>query len=1101
MSNIKIELSQEQNDVIERLKKNKKIVFLTGRAGTGKTTIISNLVKQIQGNYIVLAPTGVAALNINGLTIHRFFKFDINLTDDRFDALDKSDDKYRFLDYLIVDEISMVRSDMLDYIDKFLKIAKNNSKPFGGIPVLLVGDLYQLPPIVKNEEKEYFRDKYDSEYFFSANVLKEAPYEIIELVNIYRQKDHEFIGILNAIRHNYIEQKHLELLNTRFLPDFVEELTEFYIILCSQRRSATEINFQKLNAIQEKEENFLATTKGKIKPEDYPTDFELKLKNGAQVMLIMNDRNRRWYNGSIGKIIGFEYLREDENDETSDFNLQNSRLIINVRLENGTVVSVEQETWDIEEPSYNKEKKKLEYKSIGTFTQFPLVLSWATTIHKSQGKTFSKVILDISHGLFASGQLYVGLSRCTSLEGLVLWQPVWEKHIKVDWKVSKFFTEHYTKIAEKLLSYEAKERIVKACIQHRLSIEIKYLNKQNILSHRTITPKLYHYKELRGYYFWALLAWDSNRMEDRTFQISRILNIINLDDILKIIEPIPIHKPIEVKEDISNLKIIEPIPIHKPTEVKEDTSTLEIIVVEQKHLEHKPEVVETFDVEKTVVLKEPEKIVLVFERKHQEPLIIELDKESEVLNLTNQNIFRIPREIGQLTNLKDLNFALNTIEYIPEEMYKLTNLVSLKLSGNKYLDSCKGNISHFLYYAKNLTHLYLGSLYSLELLKTIEAYTSMESPVKLEVLDLSRNKLYAVPNYLYLLQNLKELILKHNQFESFPHKIEMLTKLEILDLSDNKIMNLPTEIRQLNNLKELNLSRNQLTNLPSEIGLLQNLTSLNLSNNQLTNLPSEIGLLQNLTSLNLSNNQLTNLPCEIGSLQNLTSLNLSGNLLTNLPSEFKQLTNLEKFYASNNQFSNFPMIIINLINLTSLYMSGNKLEIVPNNIELLENLTDLRLNGNKLKMLPTEVGSLKQLIVLDISNNEIDRFPTEITKLSTLIILNLSNNKLVELPPNIGNLINLKVLDLGKNQIKEIPIEIGKLINLGSLSSRELLEQLGRSSFSNGFKLNENNLTILPKQIENLINLKTLNLGLNQFSNDEKLKIKKLLPNCEIQFN
>jgi ATP-dependent DNA helicase PIF1 len=753
MSNIKIELSQEQNDVIERLKKNKKIVFLTGRAGTGKTTIISNLVKQIQGNYIVLAPTGVAALNINGLTIHRFFKFDINLTDDRFDALDKSDDKFRFLDYLIVDEISMVRSDMLDYIDKFLKIAKNNSKPFGGIPVLLVGDLYQLPPIVKNEEKEYFRDKYDSEYFFSAHVLKEAPYEIIELVNIYRQKDHEFIGILNAIRHDYIEQKHLELLNTRFLPDFVEELTEFYIILCSQRRSATEINFQKLNAIQEKEENFLATTKGKIKPEDYPTDFELKLKNGAQVMLIMNDRNRRWYNGSIGKIIGFEYLREDENDESSDSNLQNSTLIINVRLENGTVVSVEQETWDIEEPSYNKEKKKLEYKSIGTFTQFPLVLSWATTIHKSQGKTFSKVILDISHGLFASGQLYVGLSRCTSLEGLVLWQPVWEKHIKVDWKVSKFFTEHYTKIAEKLLSYEAKERIVKACIQHRLLIEIKYLNKQNILSHRTITPKLYHYKELRGYYFWALLAWDSNRMEDRTFQISRILNIINLDDILKIIEPIPIHKPIEVKEDISTLKIIE---------------------VEPKHIEHKEDIVETFAEEKTVVLR--------CINKYGKEVIYKVDRDETVLNLVQRNLSHLSSEIGQLRNLVSLNLLGNNLKDIPIEIGQLSNLKYLCIATNQLTE----------------IPIEIGQLSNL---------------IRL---DLYYNQLTEIPIEIGQLSNLTSLDLQENRLTEIPIEIGQLTNLTTLEIGINRLTKLPIEIGQLLNLGYLDIGGNTISDLEEE---------------------------------------------------------------------------------------------------------------------------------------------------------------------------------------------------------------------------------------------------------------------------------------------
>lgn len=531
-----IQLSEDQEEILKKLLKNPGVVFLTGRAGTGKTTLIREFKRRYKKSFHVLAPTGIAALNIEGSTIHRFFKFPKNLNDTTFTAIGKRDEVYMMLDCLIIDEVSMVRCDTLDFIDKFLREAKKVDAAFGGVKMILVGDLYQLPPVVDQREREHFRGEYDNELFFSAKALKETEYKIYELTNIYRQKDIEFINILNAIRNNTADDTTLFKLNTRIRSSDDKAEDKFSITLCSKRKVASGINIDMLEQLPGDFISINAIISGKVEPEDYPTSRTLSLKIGSQVMLIKNSRGRRWINGSMGKVVGFIEASEEEYDDEvlneydNSFTV-NSPLLVQVELKDGRIVDVGLETWDIFEPGYNKSKKKIEHKVVGHFTQYPLILAWAISIHRSQGQTLENVNLELKGGLFAPGQLYVGLSRCTSLNGLVLRQEIEHKHIRVNWRVTKYFINYYINQAEKLLSYEAKKEIILKCIDKAQKINIKYINKSNEISIRTLTPRKYYRAEFKGNAYMALDAFDSVRQEIRTFQISRILNINNLEEV------------------------------------------------------------------------------------------------------------------------------------------------------------------------------------------------------------------------------------------------------------------------------------------------------------------------------------------------------------------------------------------------------------------------------------------------------------------------------------------------------------------------------------------------------------------------------------------
>jgi len=404
-------------------------IFLTGKAGTGKTTFLKNLRKRSPKRMVVVAPTGVAAINAEGVTIHSFFQLSFAPqvgAESKFNAEQRFTKEkiniMRTLDLLVIDEISMVRVDILDAIDRTLRRFKNRRKPFGGVQVLMIGDLQQLSPVVKNEEWGLLKHEYDTPYFFSSKVLKEFPYVGIELSEVFRQQDEKFIAILNKVRENNLDEATRRELNQRYIPDFSPQDDEGYITLCTHNVSAHRINDSKLLELNGKQHVFTAKVEGKFPEYSYPTDFELKIKPGAQVMFVKNDSNpeKQFYNGKIGRVARIE-------DDTVWVQCPGEEHEIEVAAQ----------TWENYKYSINKETGEIKEEIEGSFAQVPLKLAWAITIHKSQGLTFEKAIID-AESSFAHGQVYVALSRCKTFDGMVLSTPVGNRSIINDKTVNGF---------------------------------------------------------------------------------------------------------------------------------------------------------------------------------------------------------------------------------------------------------------------------------------------------------------------------------------------------------------------------------------------------------------------------------------------------------------------------------------------------------------------------------------------------------------------------------------------------------------------------------------------------------------------------------------
>ncbi len=394
-------------------------IFLTGKAGTGKTTFLKSLPAKTHKRMVVVAPTGVAAINAGGQTIHSFFQlpFGPQLPEGAQDPTGRIEETFslqfqrftrtklkimRTLDLLVIDEISMVRADVLDAVDAVLRRARRSSKPFGGVQLLMIGDVHQLAPVAKPDEWELLAPYYKTTYFFGSRVLQKTEYLCVELDHIYRQHDTDFITLLNKVRDNRMDAECVQLLNSRYLPNF--RPTEGYITLTTHNYQADDLNQRRLAEIKSKSMMFKAVIEGVFPQSLYPCKEELELKIGAQVMFVRNDPNpeKAYYNGKIGRLTGYD----EENGE----------LEVTCGDERIAVTPVR---WPNLEYTLNEETQAIEEKEIGSFTQIPLRLAWAVTIHKSQGLTFDKLVVDARQA-FAHGQVYVALSRCTSLEGLVL---------------------------------------------------------------------------------------------------------------------------------------------------------------------------------------------------------------------------------------------------------------------------------------------------------------------------------------------------------------------------------------------------------------------------------------------------------------------------------------------------------------------------------------------------------------------------------------------------------------------------------------------------------------------------------------------------------
>lgn len=518
--------NKEFENALRLIKYTNNSVFLTGKAGTGKSTFLRYVCGQTRKKYVVLAPTGIAAINAGGVTLHSFFKIPFHpiLPDDpKFSArnlpktLRYNKHRQRLIkevELIIIDEISMVRADIIDFIDKILRFYSHNMRePFGGKQLLLVGDVFQLEPVVKADEREILRHFYEGPYFFNARVFKQINLVSIELRKVYRQTDKDFIGVLDKIRQASAQSKDLSLLNSRYgtkPADGGEK--EMKVTIATTRDSVNHINERRLAALEGKSVTLMGQVTGEFPDNSLPTDIELELKPEAQIIFIKNDAEKRWVNGTIGKVV----------DISAD--------TLVIQTEDGMEYNVKHDMWSNVRYTYNETENKIEEEVLGTFKQFPVKLAWAITVHKSQGLTFKRAELDFTGGVFAGGQAYVALSRCVSLDGITLKKPISPRDIFVKNEVVDFSREFNNKAAVDAALKEAKADIqyaecVKAfdegdmqkCLdQFFLAIHSRY-DIEKPLSKRFIRRKLNLFNKMKENYKKL-----SERMENMKFYISHL---------------------------------------------------------------------------------------------------------------------------------------------------------------------------------------------------------------------------------------------------------------------------------------------------------------------------------------------------------------------------------------------------------------------------------------------------------------------------------------------------------------------------------------------------------------------------------------------------
>ncbi len=479
-------------------------MFLTGKAWTGKSTLLKHIFQNTEKNIILLWSTWIAAINIWWATIHSFFRFWKDIQLEKVKKLSwKNLETLKNADLIIIDEISMVRADILDCVDKSMRISlSKENQPFWGKQMLFVWDLYQLPPVVWSKEKKYFLQEYSTEYFFSSRAYQELDPEVIELQKVYRQKDQEFINILNKCRIGSFGEEDIEVLNQKVVwEDFKQD--DGTIILTTLNKDAERINKEKLVTLPWKPFVSQAEIAGNVTPSLYPNYETLEIKEWAQIIMLNNTTFRK--NWTIGKIQ--EIVDEEE-------------MVVQIDWHN---YSVEPFEWKVMKPRYEKKLWKIVYDKVGSFLQFPFKLAWAITIHKSQGLTFDKVIIDFGKFVFAQWQAYVALSRATNLENMYLKRAVQKKDIRVDKRIAGFMWKALNKQKMDVINY---------CKDNWKTLEFQYIKYWNKISHRKMTVKDCKRDNYNGYDFFAVSGLCHLRNEERNFNLNKMFEVkINLEKI------------------------------------------------------------------------------------------------------------------------------------------------------------------------------------------------------------------------------------------------------------------------------------------------------------------------------------------------------------------------------------------------------------------------------------------------------------------------------------------------------------------------------------------------------------------------------------------
>ncbi len=476
--------SPQAKSVLDVMNTSLKHIFLTGKAGTGKSTLLEYFRYTSEKKMVVLAPTGVSAVNIDGETIHAFFglKPGYELPEALKLQQPKNPSLYKRIESIVIDEISMVRADLMDAMDIFLRNVRKSDEPFGGVQMIFIGDLYQLPPVITAHDKDIFYNKYGytAPYFFNSDVFNRDDFyiEFVELETVYRQEDSGFVELLNAVRDNSINMAQIKELNKCTAPaGFYPHKDSGIVSLCTTNRDVDMINMKNLSEIEE--DAFLSESEivGEVKKNLFPAEDDLVLKKGAQVIFLNNDEERKWVNGTIGKVVAIDKEKHILTIETQS------------KIGTDTIKKtheVKKHQWDISK--YVMKQGVLEREQIGSFTQFPVKLAWAITIHKSQGKTFDSVFIDFGRGTFAHGQAYVALSRCRSFAGMQMKRCLKKSDIKMDERVRDFFARFHYYVSDMKFSENKKKKMLEEKIKNSQTVMISYQKPNTIISIFKIQP-------------------------------------------------------------------------------------------------------------------------------------------------------------------------------------------------------------------------------------------------------------------------------------------------------------------------------------------------------------------------------------------------------------------------------------------------------------------------------------------------------------------------------------------------------------------------------------------------------------------------------------